>query len=103
MNHLANITLKELKDLFTPSAVATLFVLVVVFASLGTALRGADEGSSEDEDFGVAYAGDPDGRIAAGGIEFTVRDMMVAGYIANHGGVTPDLPKIGRASCRERV
>lgn len=90
MNHLANVTLKELKDLFTPSAVATLFVLVVVFASLGTALRGADEGSSEDEDFGVAYAGDPDGRIAAGGIEFTVRDMMVAGYIANHGGVTPE-------------
>ena len=43
MNHLLNITKKELRELLTPSSVASVLVVVVLFAALGSMMSGQTE------------------------------------------------------------
>ena len=43
MNHLMNITKKELRELLTPSSVASVLVVVVLFAALGSMMSGQTE------------------------------------------------------------
>lgn len=55
MNHLLNITKKELKELLTPGTIVTILVVVVMFSALGTAMSSESEKISAPQHMGVVY------------------------------------------------
>lgn len=59
MNHLVNITKKELRELLTPGAILSVVVIMVLFMCIGTAIGGEAEKSASAAKVGVVYnAGD---------------------------------------------
>ncbi|MCQ2079099.1 MAG: ABC transporter permease [archaeon] len=58
MNHLANITRKELKELLTPGTIVSILLVVILFSALGTAMSGESESSAAPKHMGVIYGGD---------------------------------------------
>lgn len=57
MNHLLNITQKELRELMTPGTIASMLIVVVMFAALGTVIGGQVEESGASPEIGVVYDG----------------------------------------------
>ncbi len=55
MNHLVNITKKELKELLTPGSIVSIVVVMVLLMSVGTVIGGEVEESSAAADIGVVY------------------------------------------------
>ena len=71
MNHLVNITKKELRELLTPGAILSVVVIMVLFMCIGTAIGGEAEKSASAAKVGVVYnAGDgADGAEAYGDLD----------------------------------
>lgn len=55
MNHLLNITRKELKELLTPGTIVSILVVVIMFSVLGTAMSGETEKMTAPQHMGVVY------------------------------------------------
>ncbi|MDR1404590.1 MAG: ABC transporter permease [Candidatus Methanoplasma sp.] len=58
MNHLLNITRKELKELLTPGSIFSVIVVVIVFMMLGTLVGGEMEGITSPSKIGLADSDD---------------------------------------------
>lgn len=56
MNHLINITKKEVREMLTPGTIASMVLVVVMFCAIGSAISSETESSSSAPDIGVAYA-----------------------------------------------
>ena len=67
MNHLANITKKELKELLTPGTIVSSVMVVVLFSCLGTMMSGESESVASPKEVGIVYGGDPSEVIATYG------------------------------------
>ncbi|MCH3978708.1 MAG: ABC transporter permease [Candidatus Methanomethylophilus sp.] len=55
MNHLINITKKEVREMLTPGTIASMVLVVVMFCAIGSAISGETESSSSAPDIGVVY------------------------------------------------
>lgn len=55
MNHLLNITKKELRELLTPGTIVSILVVVVMFSALGSAMSGESEKMTAPQHMGVVY------------------------------------------------
>lgn len=55
MNHLVNITKKELRELLTPGSIISIIVIMILFMSVGTIIGGEAEESSAAAEIGVVY------------------------------------------------
>lgn len=55
MNHLVNITKKELRELLTPGSIMSIIVIMVLFMSVGTVIGGEAKESSAAAEIGVVY------------------------------------------------
>ena len=53
MNHLINITTKEVREMLTPGTIASMVLVVVMFCAIGSAISGETESSSSAPDIGV--------------------------------------------------
>ena len=60
MNHLLNITKKELRELLTPGTIISILVVVIMFTALGSAMSGENESESSPKEIGIVYT-DPNG------------------------------------------
>ncbi|MBE6527464.1 MAG: ABC transporter permease, partial [Thermoplasmata archaeon] len=84
MNHLLNITRKELKELLTPGSLISIVFVVILFMALGQGMSGETEKASAPSVIGVIYESDsPDTDTAYGDI--TYRNLVQGAYIALYG------------------
>ncbi len=89
MNHLLNITKKELKELLTPGTIISILVVVIMFSMLGSAMSGETEKMSAPQHMGVVYG---DGNMdydevvctytdpSSEEIKLTVQDIIYKAY-----------------------
>lgn len=82
MNHLLNITRKELKELLTPGTIVSILVVVIMFSALGSMMSGESEDEAAPKDVGIVYAGNFDDTIPAAGI--TIRTVLDTAYKATY-------------------
>lgn len=59
MNHLLNITKKELRELLTPGAIASIALVIVIFVVLGQGMSGRNADLSNPTNMGIALEEDP--------------------------------------------
>ena len=84
MNHLLNITRKELKELLTPGSLISIVFVVILFMALGQGMSGETEKAAAPSVIGVIYESDnPDTDTAYNGI--TYRNLVQGAYIALYG------------------
>ncbi len=57
MNHLLNITKKELRELLTPGTIVSILIVVVMFSVLGSAMSGESESEAAPKEIGIVYDG----------------------------------------------
>ena len=87
MNHLLNITKKELKELFTVGTVVSVVMVVAMFCFMGQAIAGETESAAAPASIGVIYeenAGDEVYSSAALG-PITYQQLVEAAYKATYG------------------
>lgn len=90
MNHLLNITKKELKELLTPGTVVSILVVVVLFAALGTAMSGESESMSSPKHMGIVYDGDLNNDVVisydtgSGTVDLTVGALIASAYYVTY-------------------
>jgi len=77
MNHLFNLTKKELRELLTPGAIISVIVMMVIFMSIGTLIGGEIENATAPSKIGVVN-GDPGGDWSEFAIS-SIEDMYGAG------------------------
>ncbi len=85
MNHLVNLTKKELRELLTPGTIASILVVVIMFGALGTAMSGESEKESAPKEIGIVYSGDLDETIVtdtATSTAYSLQTIMNAAYKA---------------------
>ncbi len=87
MSHLTNIIRKELRELLTPGSVASVLIMVVLFAGLGGLIGGEVEKASAIPIVGVANASAGD-VVLPDGTSWSVYDSLCSYYTAS--GVDPD-------------
>lgn len=86
MNHLLNITIKELRELLTIGTIASVVVVVVMFAVLGNAMSEETDKATAPPDIGVVYEGSPDDVIiTSGGVALTYADLVQQAYVGTYG------------------
>lgn len=88
MNHLLNITKKELKELLTPGTIISILVVVIIFSSLGTAMSSESEKMSAPQHMGVIYGDENDldeiiTTVASS--QITVRSLVTDAYSKTFG------------------
>lgn len=59
MNHLLNITKKELRELFTPGAIASVVFVIAIFVALGQGMSGHSTDLAKPVHMGIALEEDP--------------------------------------------
>ncbi|TQS78605.1 MAG: hypothetical protein A3Q59_07095 [Methanomethylophilus alvi] len=74
MNHLINVTKKEVREMLTPGTIASMVLVVVMFCAIGSAISGETESSSSAPDIGVAYA-DSDPNYSLSDFNSWVQDL----------------------------
>ena len=57
MNHLLNITKKELRELLTPGTIVSILAVVIMFSILGSAMSGESESEAAPKEIGIVYNG----------------------------------------------
>ena len=57
MNHLLNITKKELRELLTPGTIVSILLVVIMFSVLGSAMSGESESEAAPKEIGIVYDG----------------------------------------------
>ena len=57
MNHLLNITKKELRELLTPGTIVSILIVVIMFSVLGSAMSGESESENAPKEIGIVYTG----------------------------------------------
>lgn len=86
MNHLVNITKKELRELLTPGSLVSIFFIVILFVALGQGMSGQTEKAAAPAVIGIQYEG---GEAQAGeyvyGTTLTYKDLVEGAYIALYG------------------
>ena len=104
MNHLLNITRKELKELLTPSTVLTVLVVLVMFAGLGMVFSQQAEDVTTpspllvvNEDTSLSGITDPEGYQDAVavinmlyGVQYDLDPSQVPSYVTVHTGAMSD-------------
>ena len=90
MNHLLNVTKKELRELFTPGAVASVVLVIVIFVVMGQAMSGQSDEVSAPPSIGVVYEEDAGTVIYDG---YTYQSLVEKAYMATY-GTTVDLSHI---------
>ena len=86
MNHLANITKKELKELLTPGTIVSIVMVVVLFSCLGTMMSGESESVASPKEVGIVYGGDPSEVIATyGSTDITSEVLFRSAYMSTYG------------------
>ena len=55
MNHLLNITKKELRELLTPGTIVSILIVVVMFSVLGSAMSGESESEAAPKEIGIIF------------------------------------------------
>ncbi len=91
MNHLVNITKKELRELLTPGTMLSIIMVVILFVALGQGMSGQTEKALAPADIGVQYQVDDPTTEIYGGI--TYENLVQSAYIALY-GENVDLNKI---------
>ena len=89
MNHLANITRKELKELLTPGTIISIVMVVIMFSAVGTMISGENEDISAPKNVAIVYGGDLDEVIISyneGGttVDVTFRNLAASAYKATY-------------------
>ncbi len=85
MNHLVNLTKKELRELLTPGTIASILIVVIMFGALGSAMSGESEKESAPKEIGIVYSGDLSETIVTDtstGTEYSLQTIMNAAYKA---------------------
>jgi ABC-2 type transport system permease protein len=95
MNHLANITKKELKELLTPGTIVSIIMVVILFSCLGTMMSGQSEDVAAPKEIGIVYGGELDTELThytpMGGdtISVTPRWLITNAYSSTYGVTDP--------------
>ena len=84
MNHLLNITKKELKEMLTPGAILSIVLVVVLLSSIGLAVGGEVDSTSKPANVGIVYDGDY-GEYIVSGSSCTVNDLVQSAYASTYG------------------
>ena len=82
MNHLLNVTKKELRELFTPGAVASVVLVIVIFVVMGQAMSGHSDEISAPPSIGVVYEEDASIVIYD---NYTYQSLVEAAYKSTYG------------------
>lgn len=85
MNHLVNITKKELRELLTPGTIASILIVVIMFSALGTAMSGESEKEAAPKEIGIVYGGDLNEILVTDsvtGTDYSLQTVMEAAYKA---------------------
>lgn len=90
MNHLLNITKKELRELLTPGAIASIALVIVIFVVLGQGMSGRNADLSSPTDIGIQLEEDPDTVIYSfdtqeGTVELTYSEVVDLAYMWMYG------------------
>ncbi len=92
MNHLVNITKKELRELLTPGTIASILIVVIMFSALGTAMSGESEKESAPKEIGIVYTGDFSETLitdSATSTSYTLQTVLEAAYKSVYGVDNP--------------
>ncbi|MBO4503031.1 MAG: hypothetical protein J5707_05230, partial [Candidatus Methanomethylophilus sp.] len=88
MNHLFNITKKELRELLTPGTIVSILVVVIMFTALGSAMSGESESEAAPKEIGIVF---PEAQLedplVAG---HTLKEILQAAYNSTYGVNTFD-------------
>ena len=96
MNHLMNITRKELKELFTAGTVISVIMVVLLFSFMGQAFSEETESATKPVDIGIVYqsAGPDEILISSASLgDLTYKTLVETAYKATYGN-DADLSKI---------
>ncbi|MCQ2070699.1 MAG: ABC transporter permease, partial [archaeon] len=86
MNHLLNVTKKELKELMTPGTIASILVIVIMLSAIGSMMSANEESTSAPQKIGIVYDGDISDVIFKSGENVaTVESMVIAAYMSLYG------------------
>ncbi|MBO5519674.1 MAG: ABC transporter permease, partial [Candidatus Methanomethylophilus sp.] len=94
MNHLANITKKELKELLTPGTIVSIIMVVILFSCLGTMMSGQSEDVAAPKEIGIVYGGELDTDLTqytqgSDTIHVTPRWLITNAYSSTYGVKDP--------------
>ena len=85
MNHLVNITKKELRELLTPGSLVSIFFIVILFVALGQGMSGETEKAAAPAAIGIQYEnGESQASETVYGT-LTYKDLIEDAYIALYG------------------
>lgn len=96
MNHLANITKKELKELLTPGTIISIVIVVVMFSALGGMMSDQTESEASPKNIGVVFGEtyNPnalDTVIYTGlSSNVTLGDLIKTAYVENYSVTNPE-------------
>jgi ABC-2 type transport system permease protein len=83
MNHLLNITKKELRELLTPGTIVSILAVVIMFSILGSAMSGESESEAAPKEIGIVF---PEAQLddpVCGTL--TMRQALQAAYYSTYG------------------
>ena len=88
MNHLLNITKKELRELLTPGTIVSILLVVIMFSVLGSAMSGESESEAAPKEIGIVF---PEAQLddpVCGSL--SLRQILQTSYKATYGVDTFD-------------